>query len=157
MIYHYIIAFYIDVPAQTVTYDFEAHVSPGDVLKFVCETLNSPILAWSSDEYVGEGGILLEFLSIDRNGTVKRSTSNPNTSAVLTRSFERNGVNVIISNLTITVSSDIDRHGHNITCINVGIGTRNTTTIRLSGKPCVVPFLMTTASCLSALYDKSYR
>ena len=104
---------------------------PGDTLDFICETRDSNILAWSSDEYIGPS-ILLEFTSNDNIGSLK--SIGPNTTAVLTHIDEEGTVLLITSNLSIIVLPSIDHQDHSVTCMNVRIGVQNVTTISRAGK-----------------------
>ena len=122
------------MPAQQVNNTLRERLTtcPGDRLNFICETRDSDILAWSSDEYIGQSN-LLEFLAIDDRGTSK--SVYPNTTAILINTtHEHTGVLVIKCRLSITVLPSIDHQaGHSVTCINVGVGTRNVTTFYLAG------------------------
>ena len=131
-----IILLFIGVPAQQVNSTFREGLRttcPGDRLNFICETRDSDILAWSSDEYIGQSN-LLEFTAIDDRGTLK--SVYPNTTAILINTTrEKNGVLVIKGGLSIIVLPSIDHQaGHSVTCINVGVGTRNVTTFYLAGR-----------------------
>ena len=127
---------FLDEPAQEVNCTLRPGLTacPGDQLNCICETRDSEILTWSSDEYIGQSS-LFEFTSYDSPGTSLRST-NPNFNAVaMLTSVSRDnfGVVVITCNLTITVLPSIDQHGHSVTCINIGVGTRNITTFQRAG------------------------
>ena len=60
------------------------------------------------------------------------SLINPNVSAKLMRNYKTNGVQVLVSQLTVTVSKDIldDMH-HMITCVNVGLSVNNNRTLHM--------------------------
>ena len=135
MIYFLCTIYSIGIPAQQVNCTFREGLTacPGDRLDFICETRDSDILAWSSDEYIGQSN-LLEFTAIDHHGTSRSAF--PNTTAILIDTArERNGVLVIKCGLSITVLPSIDHQaGHSVTCINVGVGTRNVTTFYLAGR-----------------------
>ena len=108
------------------------YACPGDRLNFICETRDSQVLAWSSDEYIGQNQ-QIEFLSIEREGTARPSSVDPNTVAMLTNVSQQNGILMIKCNLSITVLQSISHQGHSVTCINVGVGTQNVTTFYLAG------------------------
>ena len=105
---------------------------PGDRLNFTCRTRDSPILAWSSDEYIGQNNPL-EFLIIDDPGVVRLSSVDPNTVAVLMSVSYENGIPIITCNLSIAVLSSIVDHNHSVMCMNVGVGTMHITTFTHAG------------------------
>ena len=41
----------------------------GESVTITCMTINSSIIAWSSEEYIGKGGRQLEFVTLDAIGT----------------------------------------------------------------------------------------
>ena len=124
---------YSDLPAQEVNFS-GLPACPGDVLSFTCVTRDSPILTWSSDQYIGVGGEQLEILSIDSPGTTFVSMVDPSTVAVLTNTTDHNGTSIIMSQLSIIVLPSIVQEYHSITCSNVGIGTETSITLQLAGK-----------------------
>ena len=70
---------------------------PGQQVHFVC-LANSPLLAWSSPQYIGPQGIRIEFSSIDSVGDTKTKMAAEATLLGL------NGMNVSSSKLHITAS-----------------------------------------------------
>ena len=108
------------------------YACPGDRLSSICETRDSQVLAWSSDEYIGQNQ-QIEFLSIEREGTARPSSVDPNTIAMLTNVSQQNGTLMIKCNLSITVLQSISHQGHSVTCTNVGVGTQNIATFYLAG------------------------
>ena len=101
----------------TVTSD----ISPGDVLCpgdeviFTCTTRDTRIIAWISDEYIGNR---LEVRSGDSFDEVQRGSIDSNTTATLVnRSMESDTmIVVLVSQLRITVSSI--SLNPSVTCIN---------------------------------------
>ena len=88
-----------------ITTSFEGkYVCPNEEIVFTCTT-NGLALAWTNDEYIGQGneGHQLEFGSEDPVGYVMRSTENDKTFAELTAK----GDGVMESQLHITVSGKI--------------------------------------------------
>ena len=79
---------------------------PGDRIILTCETRGSPIIAWRSTDYVGGINDQLEFSQLSSVGSI-RSSSVYDTTATLTANREDNGVRVLISQLHITVRSDV--------------------------------------------------
>lgn len=75
-------------------------------------------MAWNSDEYIGNNGRQLEFISSNSIGARVMSTINPNTFAELT--MKKEGL-VTESQLHITVSKDIS--SASVTCTDVGAGS----------------------------------
>ena len=104
-------------------------VCPGNTILFTCTITGSSILAWSSEDYIGLGS-QLQFRSIDDIGDVKNSTSNPETTAVLTAIDTRMPIILtsILHIIPISTSPNIS-----VSCINAGGGT-NTLIIPLAGK-----------------------
>ena len=96
---------------------------PGDFQIFSCEVRDSSILAWENDQYIGQHGTQLKFLSAEQAGTVKFSEVN-GVFANLTENYYENGVAVLKSQLSI---SDLQYHPDNleIRCVNVDLGTEN--------------------------------
>ena len=88
-----------------------------------CDIRDSSILAWESDQYIGEHGRRLEFLSAENIGTVKSSTSESHVFANLTASYHENGIQVLNSQLVISESHY--QPSTKVTCVNVGLGTEN--------------------------------
>ena len=64
------------------------------------------ILSWISDDYIGLGGVVLQFASIDSPGLTVSSSENPNTIATLINATTNanTGVTQIVSELHITAS-----------------------------------------------------
>jgi hypothetical protein len=82
-------------------------------------------LAWESDQYIGEQGERLEFLSAEDIGTVKVSeTSLGRVFAILIASYHENGIQVLNSELIISESHHLPA-AVEVTCVNVGLGTKN--------------------------------
>ena len=77
-------------------------------------TTNSAIQAWSSEEYIGQGGIQLEFLTVNEIGRNLTSSKDSTTFALLTR--VNSSADILESQLHITVSANYPRF--NVTCHN---------------------------------------
>ena len=110
------------------------YACPGDDVTFTCETRDSPILVWRSDQYIGLNGVQIEFLSIDPLGTISVSMVDPRTVAELINKSNHNGTSIIISQLNITVLPSIVQQDHSVICSNVGIGTERSITFQLAGR-----------------------
>ena len=109
------------------------NLCPGEEVNIICEIRGSPILAWSSNEYIGGGGIRFEFLIIDSVGATITSHVNPNTVTVATlinRTIE-NGVVILVSQLHIIALSGVLTSS--VTCINPSNGTMDTIMIHVLG------------------------
>ena len=102
----------------------------GEIVTFTCVTRGSTLIAWSSDEYIGSGGLRLEFISVDQIGTT-RSTANGGTVAQLVASTREGGIDTLVSQLNISVQSIYQISS--ITCHNIGMGTTNTTAFEIAG------------------------
>ena len=114
----------------------------GKVITFTCMTKGSPIIAWSSDTYIGMGNVQLAFAAENDNvGTRRNSSSNPNTVAELvTKETDSNGTQILISNLTITTTTEHSEDSNNniitssVMCINIGDSTTKTLDFHVLGK-----------------------
>ena len=100
-------------------------------IMFRCVVINSPILAWSSPNYIGENGIQLEFLSVSEPGAHMTSAVDPNTVAML-NSVTTGEETVIESTLRVVASSRF--RISSVACHNVGQGTENSTTFEVLGE-----------------------
>ena len=98
------------------------------MITFTCETMGSQILAWSNDDYIGEG-IQLEFTFIDRQ---ESTLSLGNTIATLVSVKNESGQTVLTSTLQITVSSQFLTSS--VTCHDIGSGAMNSTTFHVAGE-----------------------
>ena len=120
----------------------------GKVITFTCKSKGSPIIAWSSDTYIGMGNVQLAFAAeIDNVGTKRSSSSNPNTVAELvTKEIDSNGTQILISNLTITTttehSGDSNIITSSVTCINIGDGSIKTLDFQVLGKYLFMLFII---------------
>ena len=76
---------------------------PGQEITFYCETMGSP-MAWRSNEYIGSGGVQLEFTGFDRAGSVHQAHDNHETTATLLRAIPQNDSFLLISKLRIVAS-----------------------------------------------------
>ena len=97
-------------------------ICPGETIEFTC-TIESSILLWTSDEYIGVGN-QFEFRSIDDIGTTRNSATNADTIANLT---EING-RVLTSTLRVVASQS-----STIACINGDDRTSSTSTVQVAG------------------------
>jgi hypothetical protein len=86
------------------------NLCPGQEVTITCEIRGSPIIAWSSDEYIGRGA-QLHFISIDPVGVIRRINS---TVATLINSTNDNGVTILVSQLRIigSLSSSVACMNH---------------------------------------------
>ena len=109
-------------------------VCPGDEIKFTCVTNGSGSHAWMSDEFIGRGGIQLEFASFDSPGVVRRKPSLPmGTLARLNvKDIQENETKGILeSELNVIASSEYPVS--NVSCLYVDSGLRSTRSIPLLG------------------------
>ena len=105
---------------------------PEQAVMFRCVTINSPILAWSSPEYIGENGVQLELLSVNTPGITMTSQIDSNTVAILSNVTTEDGQTVIESNLRVVVSARFQISL--VSCHNVGQGTVNSITFEVLGE-----------------------
>ena len=89
----------------TITTDISAGeiVCPGNEVIFTCVVRDTGIIAWTSDEYIGDR---LEFNSRDMFGETRQGSIDPNTIATFVNSsIEEGSILVLVSQLRIIVSS----------------------------------------------------
>ena len=109
-------------------------VCPGDKIMFTCVTNGSASLAWISDDYIGRGGIQLEFASFDSPGKIARNRISPigTQASLISKEIEENETQVILeSQLDVIVTSDYPNP--TIKCLNVDTGIQETTSFQLLG------------------------
>ena len=95
------------------------------IVSFTCETRGSFAIAWSSDDYIGPGGTQLLFAAgVNPVGDTRSSGIIPETVANLTNNTIKDGVQVLVSILTINVAQNSP--GGSVTCMHVGDGTMET-------------------------------
>jgi hypothetical protein len=105
-------------------------VCPGKSVTFTCTTTGSSTLIWRSEDYIGSGRF--EFVSIDDNGTVRRSTFYLETIAILTAiNTDDPGMPILTSILRTIARSTTSNIS--VSCINAGRET-STKIIPLAGK-----------------------
>ena len=56
---------------------------PGEEITFTCETVGSPSIGWTSDEYIERDGNPLEFAQFDNVENMQHSPVNPETVVTL--------------------------------------------------------------------------
>lgn len=103
---------------------------PGQRVVFTCVTRGSPTIAWTSQEYIGPVGVRLLLASFHDIGSPIESQINPNVVASLVNKSNDGGMQVLESELSLVISSDIPTA--TITCVH-GNGTPNTTTFQALG------------------------
>ena len=128
----YIGTHFVLVYCQSLSRDLpEEPLCPGQVVIFTCETRGSPILAWTSEEYIEQGGTQLEFATFNAVNFTRVSPVNPNTIATLIENRNESGVRVLVSTLHIrTLSGFLDS---SVTCMHIGDGTTNTSRVQVVG------------------------
>ena len=104
---------------------------PGDKVIFTCEIEDSDVLAWASDQLIGQGGEQIQFSVQDSVGLSRSSTSNPNTFANLTVANNENGTIRLVSDLHIIVPSIFSNLS--ISCISVIAASTKTRTFTVLG------------------------
>ena len=77
---------------------------PGDTVRFTCKTTGSQVLEWHSVEYIGSG--FLRLTTADEEGAQGLRQVNPNVMLVLVSAEVVGGIQILKSQLTITVTSD---------------------------------------------------
>ena len=117
------------VMSQPVLTSSVEQICLGDTIVFTCTTSGSSTLTWRSEEYIGSGSQQLQLRSIDPIGTTQRSTSNPDTVAILT-AINTNGPTILMSTLHIKTRSTTSNVS--VSCISAD-GRITTLMIPLAG------------------------
>ena len=97
-------------------------VCPGEEITFICE-VQSPIIAWASEEFIGQGGAQLVFSSFDSPGVVLQSRVHPSTFAKLVEVVSNDINHRLVSELHIVTSLP---QSASVSCIDVSNGYRST-------------------------------
>ena len=94
---------------------------PRDQLIFTCTVIGSGALYWGSKEYIGSGGVQLEFSTADGVGERINSSVNPDTFAILTNvtNGSTSGTTVLQSKLYI-----LSNQSSAVSCLTVDHGSR---------------------------------
>ena len=101
----------------------------GQVIMFRCRIIDSVVLTWSSDEYIGTEGTVLQVSIAHEIGYSPPRTDVEDTVAILTNKTQVNGINVIDSELHIRTT--LLRPTSSIICRKDGVGgAANTTSFR---------------------------
>ena len=109
-------------------------VCPGDEVTFTCVTNGSASLAWSSDDYIGRGGIQLEFASYHDPGRIARNRASPigTQATLISKEIEENETQGILeSQLNVIVTADYQIA--TINCLHVDTATEESTRFQLLG------------------------
>ena len=101
-------------------------VRPGDNVTFTCTTTGSSIIAWSSDEYIGTGGLRLEVSAVTHRDNSQISPA----TAILLYNSEGTGAIVLTSALSL-IAKGIPYIS--VTCINTGREINSTIRLNVSG------------------------
>lgn len=107
---------------------------PGEKITFTCVTNGSASHAWMSDQYIGQGGIQLEFASYHNPGAILRKQVSPEgtLARLIANDIEENStVGILESQLDIIASADYP--SADITCLYVDTRTPTTTRFQLLG------------------------
>ena len=108
---------------------------PGEQITFTCVTNGSASHAWASDEYIGKGGVQLQFAVYDSLGVpATAASSQEGTYAELIRKVPENEtatLGILESQLHVTVSSSYA--DASVTCIYVDTNYPISTTFQLLG------------------------
>ena len=107
-----------------------SNACPGEEVYITCVTRNSLLLLWTSDEYIGPGGIELEFAIFNDIGDTVVSPINPNTVATLINNTNEDGMMVLVSQLRIVTSVNFSTSS--VSCVNEG-GMSNSSAITILG------------------------
>ena len=98
------------------------------MITFTCETKGSEVLAWMSDDYIGEGS-RLEFANFS-NFNLIHVGAIPGTVAVLIKNTIVDETIVLVSQLTIKVPDSEISSNPSISCVHIRDNTRQTINFR---------------------------
>ena len=115
------------------TYAQNINVCPNDVINFNCMVEGARILAWISDQYIGTGGMQLEFIATHSEGYELRSNVDPNVVATLTSTDNNRS---LTSTLRIIVASPDNISNSTIVCDQRN--ANGTVTLYYLGKGCFI-------------------
>ena len=117
-----------DLVTLNITLNSGNIVRPGDNITFICTTIGSSIIAWSSDEYIGIGGVRLELFAF----TTSRESSQISTATaiLLNTTYNSEGDIVLTSTLSL-IAMGIPYIS--VTCVNIGRETNSTITQNVLG------------------------
>lgn len=122
--YHSTYRFVVDGLAVDCSVPQNGSTCPDEHLTFTCVARDSLILAWQSDEYIGTGGVQIQFSIHDSPGTIRQGPRSTNTVAMLLDNSHERGVPTLRCQLNITVSSTIiQEYHHSVICMNGGLRT----------------------------------
>jgi hypothetical protein len=101
-----------------------------EMVVLTCVVRGSNSMAWTSEEYIGTGGLQLPFIAIEPEGSVRRANQ---TVATLITAVNTGDI-MIVSELRIRIISNIPVAS--VQCISRGteITTVNSTSFQLAGK-----------------------
>ena len=100
----------------------------GETVIFTCMTVDSSLMGWSSNEYIGTGGTRFEFVSVDPIGTIHSAGQ---TVSELVTVSSMNGVITMESQLKIVVLSAFQIA--TINCHKFGNDTVKSTSFQITG------------------------
>ena len=101
----------------------------GQEIVFRCRVIDSVVLTWISEEYIGTDGTVLQVSIAHQIGFTPPSTDIEDTVATLTNKTQMDGINVIDSELHIRAT--LLRPTSSVTCRKDGVGgAANMTTFR---------------------------
>ena len=104
---------------------------PGQEVNFTCETRGSRSIAWTSEEYIEQGGNPLILATFNAVGFTRTSPINNHTVATLINNTIEDGVPVLVTTLRIIVSSQFITFS--VSCSRDN-GTKTTVRLQLLGK-----------------------
>lgn len=113
------------IPVERVVY-------PEVEVTFTCIAVDSIIVSWISEEYIGSSREI-QFSVNDAPGSNETCQNDPNTIATLIDNSVENGVPVLTSQLNITVLWSTIPHSKTVTCVNSALGTRKVFNLREAG------------------------
>ena len=103
-------------------------VHPGDSVTFVCTTIDSYLIGWSSDEYIGRGGVRLE---LHANATSRESSQVSTATAVLLNTSYNSNSAVVLTSALMLIARVVPYIS--VTCINIGREVSTPIRLNISG------------------------
>ena len=107
----------------------DGYARPGQVVIFTCETRDTTLMVWRSEQYIGGGGDQIEILSL---GESTDQTRPGGTVATRVGVNNDNGITVIVSKLYIVASAQFPFSS--VTCSINGQGPSQTINFNVTGK-----------------------
>ena len=107
------------------------YACPGEEILFECVTIGSQILAWMSEDYIGQG-TALNLTHISRTGAPAEALHSETSAMLMDVSIDK-GSSKLTAMLKITVLESIKEKTHSVACLNIDVGTNTTVSFGVDG------------------------